>query len=90
MAISTYNKNVLITTKKHWLRDKNRFMTFEEIFGSSINDQHNPFAVHEILGIDLIESTPEEIKAVATALISSGVLSMRSMPNISWTAKGLC
>ena len=49
MAIDTYNENVLITTKKHWLRKENRFMTFQEIFRFSTHGGNDPFTIHEIL-----------------------------------------
>ena len=59
--INTYNKNTLITTKKHWLKSEERFMTFEEIFRSvAFFQRTNEF---NELKIDLIESSPEEIKA---------------------------
>ena len=63
IAIDTYNENFLVTTKNHWLRKENRFMTFQEIFRFSTHGGNDPFAIHEILDVDLIESTPEEIKA---------------------------
>ena len=69
LAISTFSDRDLITTKKHWLKDSNRFMTFEEIFNSSQLDNINPYNLHEILNLDLIESSPEEIKAVVIEMI---------------------
>ena len=66
-AINTYNENVLITTKKHWLRNENRFMTFGEILdvaGVFLETQQ-----FENLGIDLIESTPEDIKAAVIEMV---------------------
>ena len=69
VGINTYNKNTLITTKKHWMRNENRFMTFGEIFTASEDKEHNPYALHNQLNIDLIESTPEEIKAAVIEMV---------------------
>jgi len=69
VAINTYNKNVISTTKKHWLRDKNRFMTFGEIFNDLEKEQNDPFNLHESPNIDLIESTPEETKAAVIEML---------------------
>jgi putative glycosyltransferase (TIGR04372 family) len=51
------------TSKKHWLRDENRFMTFKEIFESGGYTFWTTSA-YEVMGIDLLESTSEEITAV--------------------------
>lgn len=61
--ISTYSSKFLATTKKHWLRGEGRFMTFREIFSSG-SGYFLRSEKYEDLGIDLIESTPEEIAAV--------------------------
>jgi putative glycosyltransferase (TIGR04372 family) len=63
LAISTFSDRDLITTKKHWLKNSNRFMTFEEIFRATEEDELNPYMLHKKLQIDLLESSPEEIKA---------------------------
>lgn len=62
-VLSTFRRDVLATTKMHWLRGEGRFMTLREIFDSGA-DQFLTSNRYEELGIDLIESTPEEIAAV--------------------------
>ena len=75
--INTFSSKFLATTKKHWLRGENRFMTLREIIESGAayffwaDD-------YESKGIDLIESTPEEITAV--------VLEMESRLKGTWCA----
>lgn len=61
--VITFSFNFLIITKKHWLRSKGRLMTFREIFdsGAAYFVRSNQYTD---MGIDLIESTPEEISAV--------------------------
>lgn len=59
----TFSSKFLSTTKKHWLRDENRFMTFREIFASGAG-RFLDFSKYEDMGIDLMKSTPEEIAAV--------------------------
>ncbi|PIO89903.1 MAG: glycosyltransferase, TIGR04372 family protein [Zetaproteobacteria bacterium CG06_land_8_20_14_3_00_59_53] len=73
--ILTFSSNLLATTKKHWLRDEGRFMTFREIFetGAAYTCFTGQF---ENLGIELFESTPEEITAV--------VLEMEERQRGSW------
>ena len=65
--INTYNENVLITTKKHWMRNENRFMTFEEML--DVSGVFLETQLFENLGIDLFESTPEEIKTVVIEMV---------------------
>jgi len=61
--IRTENEKFINTCKKYWLRNEERFMTFQEIFnsGAAYLTVSSNF---DNLGIDLIESTPEEIAAV--------------------------
>lgn len=59
----TFSSKCLAVTKKHWLRTERRFMTFSEIFASGAG-YFQDSAKFEDMGIDLIESTPEEIAAV--------------------------
>jgi putative glycosyltransferase (TIGR04372 family) len=61
--INTDSARLISTTKKHFLRDKNRFMTFKEIFESGA-DVFWRSSKYDDLGIDLMESSPEEITAV--------------------------
>lgn len=68
-VISTFVSNALATTKKHWLRGKRRFMTFREIFESGAG-QFLHSSRYEDMGIDLLESTPEEIAAVVLEMES--------------------
>ena len=65
--IMTFCSNALATTKKHWLRDKGRFMTFREIFESGA--AYSCFsAKFEEIGVELVESAPEEITAVVVEM----------------------
>ena len=61
--IFTHESRFLATTKKHWLRDEDRLMTFREIFesGAAYSCFTGKF---EEIGVELVESTPEEITAV--------------------------
>lgn len=59
----TFSSKFLSTTKKHWLRYENRFMTFREIFASGAG-RFLDSSKYEDMGIDLIKSTPEEIASV--------------------------
>ncbi len=60
--VYTFSQKFLSTTKKHWLRNENRFMTFHELFSPVFTTIKA--AGYERMGIDLLESTPEEIAAV--------------------------
>jgi putative glycosyltransferase (TIGR04372 family) len=62
-VFQTFCSKFIAVTKKHWLRHERRFMTFREIFesGTGYFEDSGKF---EDMGIDLIESTPEEIAAV--------------------------
>jgi len=62
--IGTASARLISTTKKHWLRGESRFMTFREIFESGAGIFWAS-ANYERMGIDLIESSPEEIAEVA-------------------------
>jgi putative glycosyltransferase (TIGR04372 family) len=62
-AIRTENSDSLSIIKGHWKRDEGRFMTFIEIFQSGA-DRFEESSEFSSLGIDLIESKPEEIKAL--------------------------
>jgi len=61
--MSTSSSKFIATTKKHWLKSEKRFMTFCEIFDSGVARfvHSEPY---QSRGIDLIESTPEEIADV--------------------------
>lgn len=74
--ISTFSDKFLITVKKHWSREKKRFLTIQEIF--EMNAAYYMSSREDGLGIgvDLYESTPEEIKSV--------VLEMESRVRGSW------
>ena len=56
----TDSSRLISTTKKHWLREENRFMTFREILESDIGFLWAS-SDYESAGIDLIESSPDEI-----------------------------
>jgi len=76
--INTYSSKFLATTKKHWLRKEKRFMTFREIFesgaGLGMSSREDGLGI----GVDVIESSPEEIAAV--------VLEMESRSKGTWQA----
>lgn len=61
--IRTDSARLISTTKKHWLRDENRFMSIREIFESGVGFFWNS-PKYERFGVDLIESTDDEIAAV--------------------------
>lgn len=57
-------KNILFIPKKYWLSDQKRFMTFGEIMKSGA-DQFYISREYKTLGIELVENSPEEIRALA-------------------------
>jgi putative glycosyltransferase (TIGR04372 family) len=64
----SWNENTISISKKYWLKEKKRFMTFKEIFESGAGrflrtDQY------EKLGIELIENTPDEILDVSMEML---------------------
>lgn len=61
--IHTYSSRFLATTKKHWSRSHSRYMTFSEIFQTGAGKFFSA-KNYEDMGIELFESTPEEIAAV--------------------------
>ncbi len=61
--IATFSSKFLAITKKHWLRDESRFMTFREIFESGAG-YFSHSDKYQNIGVDLIENTPEDIAAV--------------------------
>jgi putative glycosyltransferase (TIGR04372 family) len=73
--IRTENPESITTFKKYWKRDENRFMTFKEIFESGA-DAFWLSSEYQSLGIDHIESTPEEI--------SDAVLEMEKRLSGNW------
>lgn len=62
-SVHISSSRFLITTKRHWMKNERRFMTFREIFESGAGYFFNSDQ-YVNTGIDLIESTPEEIAAV--------------------------
>ena len=62
--IRTDSSRLISTTKKHWLREENRFLTLREILQSDIGFIWRSYQYKE-RGIELIESSPEEIAAAA-------------------------
>jgi putative glycosyltransferase (TIGR04372 family) len=62
-VIRTWSIDYISTFKKYWKRDEDRFMTFQEIFESGAG-KFTVQSEFEALGIDLVESTPEEIADV--------------------------
>lgn len=62
--INTFSEKFLATTKKHWLRSESRFMTFREIFESGAGVGMSSREDGLGIGVDVIESTPEETAAV--------------------------
>jgi putative glycosyltransferase (TIGR04372 family) len=62
-AIRTENPDSITIVKRYWKRDEKRYMTFQEIFetGAYKFEVSNEF---EAMGIDLVESSPEEISSI--------------------------
>ena len=65
--VVSWGRNNLSIFKKFWLIKEKRFMTFQEIFDSGAGRflQTKQF---ELLGVELIENTPEEITALAVEM----------------------
>ncbi len=66
--IRTDNEKFISTAKKYWLRDEERFMTFREIFSSGAG-YFTVSSNFDDMGIDLLESVPEEIAAVVLEMV---------------------
>jgi len=62
--IQTWSNNSLVILKKYWLAEKNRFMTFKEIYLSGAG-RFLTTEQYEKQGIELIENTPAEILDVS-------------------------
>ena len=62
--VESWSENKLSIFKKYWLITEKRFMTFREIFASGAG-RFLSKKQYDLCGIELIENTPEEIKAVA-------------------------
>jgi len=60
----TWNPDNLFITKKLWLREEHRFLTFREIFDWHLDDVQLA-SQYQQLAIEPVENTPEEIKALA-------------------------
>ena len=73
--IYTGSMRYISTTKKHWLRDQGRFMTFNEIFDRGLGYSTHSGSFYD-MGVELIESTPEEVTAA--------VLEMEERLNGTW------
>ena len=61
--IRTNSPNYISTSKKYWLREEKRLMSFREIFDSGAG-YFTLSSEYDDMGIELMESTPEEIAAV--------------------------
>ena len=61
--MSTTSSKFIAITKKHWLQSEKRYMTFREIFDSGTGKKDKA-KFYETNGIELMESSPEEIAAV--------------------------
>ncbi len=59
----TDSRRLISTTKKHWLRHEKRFMSFREILTTDAAYATSS-DVYKALGVELIESEPEEIAAL--------------------------
>ena len=62
-----WGQNDLFTPKKLWLRDERRFLTFREILGGDLGTAIRGQQYDQI-GIEPMESTPEEITALAVEM----------------------
>jgi len=62
--IATFSKKFISTMKKHWSREKKRYLKFREIFEMNAGYRMSSREDGLGIGVDLHESSPEEIKAV--------------------------
>jgi putative glycosyltransferase (TIGR04372 family) len=60
----SWSANDLFITKRHWLPEKSRSMTFAEILDSGAG-RSTSSKQYEDLGIELVDNSPEEIQALA-------------------------
>jgi len=65
--LPTWASNYLVIFKKLWLKEKKRFLTLREIMESPVR-RFNRTEQYEQAGIELIENSPEEIKALAVEM----------------------
>ena len=61
--IRTENPDSISTIKRYWKRDEKRYMTFQEVFESGASEFWLS-SQYEAMGIDLLESSSEEIASV--------------------------
>jgi putative glycosyltransferase (TIGR04372 family) len=61
---STYLKDAVGITKKHWLVPEQRWLSLRETFGHGVGYCLSS-AEYEARGVELVENTPEEIRDVA-------------------------
>ncbi|MBE7411826.1 MAG: TIGR04372 family glycosyltransferase [Leptospiraceae bacterium] len=73
--IATFSDKFIATTKLHWLKNEKRYMNFKEIFDSGAG-YFMRSSEFESSGIDLIETSPEEI--------IEGVMEMESRIKGEW------
>lgn len=73
-------KHVLFIPKKYWLSSEKRFMTFREIFAARAHRLYLS-SQYKQLGIELVENTSEEIKALA--------MEMDDLLNGIWRGSGV-
>ena len=64
----TDNEKFISIPKKYWLRKEERFMTFREIFSSGAG-YFTVTSNFDDMGIELVESTPEEIEDVVHEMV---------------------
>lgn len=62
-GLSSWGSNYLLIPKKLWLREERRFMRFREILESGVG-RFTSDEPYEQFGIEVVENSPEEIRAV--------------------------
>ena len=60
--------NTIVIPKKLWLKTENRFLSFVEIANGRAGDFLTTNQGYEELGLEIIDNTPEEIKAAAVEM----------------------
>ncbi|MFC1570459.1 TIGR04372 family glycosyltransferase [Candidatus Omnitrophota bacterium] len=65
--VPSYGKDHLFIPKKLWLAEEHRFLTFREILESGVG-RYMCTCEYKKDGIELIENTPEEIKALSVEM----------------------
>lgn len=67
-CVSTFLKDTVFICKKHWLRSEQRWLSLKEVFSLGVG-----FCLrssdYEAKGVEVVENTPEEIRALAIEML---------------------